>query len=167
MHQGQIRILHCRTCLGSLNPWTGSLAGVENQFPEKVRYIRKALRRNRVIGRRILMIIARYQKSFMDQTFLLGDEGGLFDQLCHSLASLVFVLSMDKADPEYLKIAAALDLEAELKLKGHDRSPALQRAWAEIGQLMMRTESKLYQDLIADIEVDDIPLDPRFIDRFI
>ncbi len=155
------------TYLGSLNPWTGSLAGVENLFPEKSRLIRKALRRNRVIGRRILMIIARYQKSFMDQSFLLGDEGGLFDQLCHSLASLVFVLSLEKPDPEYLQIAVALDMEANLKLKGRDQSPGLQRAWADIGQRMMQTGSRLYQDLIADIEVDDIPLDPRFIDRFI
>jgi len=156
-----------RTVFGSMNPWTGSLEGVDNLFPEKARYIRKALRRNRVIGRRILMIIARYQKSFIDQSFLLGDEGGLFDQLCHSLASLVFALSLDKGHPEYLMIADALDREADLKLKGRDSSPDLQKAWAAIGLRMMQTESRLYRDLIADIEVDDIPLDPRFIDRFI
>jgi hypothetical protein len=125
------------------------------------------LKRNRVLGRRILLIIAKYQKSFMDQSFLLGDEGGVFDQLCHNLASLCFILSMDEPQPEYLKIANALDLEASLRLKGRESSVQLQRAWAEIGQLMMDKNSKLHQDLIADIEVSDIPLDPRFIDRFI
>ena len=113
------------------------------------------------------MIIARYQKKFMDQSFLLGDEGGVFDQLCYSLASMVFALSMDKPQPEYLKIAAALDLEADVRMKGRTHSPALQATWAEIGQLMMDTRSTLHQDLLADIEVTDIPLDPRFIDRYI
>ena len=113
------------------------------------------------------MIIARYQKSFMDQSFLLGDEGGVFDQLCHNLASLCFALSLEKAHPEYLKVASALDLEASLRLKGRDSSPQLQQAWAEIGRLMMNKNSQLHRDLIADIEVSDIPLDPRFIDRFI
>ncbi len=113
------------------------------------------------------MIIAKYQKSFMDESFLMGDEGGVFDQLCHSLASLCFALSLDKADPEYLKVAAALDLEATLKMRGFESTPELQRARAEIGRLMMRRDSKLHQDLIADIAVNDIPLDPRFIDRFI
>ena len=113
------------------------------------------------------MIIAKYQKSFMDQSFLLGDEGGVFDTLCHSLASLCFALSMDEAKPEYLKIAAALDQEAALRMNGKESSPELQQAWAEIGQLMMDKNSQLYQDLIADIKVADIPLDPRFIDRFI
>ena len=74
---------------------------------------------------------------------------------------------MDEPQPEYLKIANALDLEASLRLKGRESSVQLQRAWAEIGQLMMDKNSKLHQDLIADIEVSDIPLDPRFIDRFI
>ncbi len=153
--------------VGSFNPWTGSLAGVSDLFPQKQRLVQKALRRNRVLGRRILLIIARYQKSFMDQSFLLGDEGGVFDQLCHSLASLVFALSLDKPDPEYLLVADALDLEADLRLQGRTLSPALQTKWAEIGRRVMDSNSKLHQDLIADIEVSDIPLDPRFIDRFI
>lgn len=155
-----------KTTIGS---WfsSGDLSGVDNLFPEKARYIKRSLRRNRVLGRRILMIIARYQKSFMDQSFLLGDEGGVFDQLCHSLASMCFALSLDKPDPENLKVAAALDLEASLRIKGRDSSPELQRAWAEIGRLMMNKNSQLHRDLIADIEVADIPLDPRFIDRFI
>lgn len=156
-----------RSVLGSLNPWVGSLAGVENLFPAKERLVRKALRRNRVLGRKILMIIARYQKTFMDQSFLLGDEGGVFDQLCYSLASLVFAISLEKPEPEYLKVAEALDLEAEIRIKGKSSSPELQTKWAEIGQLMMDETSTLHQDLIADIEVSDIPLDPRFIDRFI
>ena len=113
------------------------------------------------------MIIAKYQKSFLDQSFLLGDEGGVFDQLCHSLASLVFSLSMEKRDHEYLKIAAALDLEAEIRMRGRESTPELQQKWAEIGALVMDRNSKLHKDLIADIEVADIPLDPRFIDRFI
>jgi hypothetical protein len=153
--------------LGSLNPWTGSLTGVKNLFPEKQKYIQKALKRNRVLGRRILLIIAKYQKSFMDQSYLLGDEGGIFDQLCHSLASLVFALSLDKPNPEYLKVAAALDLEADIRMTGRTTTPELQQAWAEIGDLIMDGKSKLFQDLIADIEISDIPLDPRFIDRFI
>ena len=156
-----------KSVLGSLNPWTGSLQGVDNLFPEKRRFTSRALRRNRVLGRRILMTIAKYQKSFMDQVFLLGDEGGIFDQLCHSLASMVFALSLDQPDSEYLKIAAALDQEAELRLRGNTCSAALQTSWAEIGRLMMDSQSMLHNDLIADMEVSDIPLDPRFIDRFI
>ena len=113
------------------------------------------------------MIIAKYQKSFMDQSFLLGDEGGIFDQLCHSLASMCFALSLDEPKPEYLQVAAALDLEANLRMKGLESSPELQQAWAESGRLMMDKDSQLHQDLIADIKVADIPLDPRFIDRFI
>ncbi len=145
----------------------GDISGVANLFPEKAAITKRAMKRNRVLGRKILMIIAKYQKSFMDQSFLLGDEGGVFDQLCHSLASMCFVLSLDKPDPEYLKVAAALDLEANLRMKGIESSPKLQKAWAEIGALMMNKNSKLHQDLIADIQVSDIPLDPRFIDRFI
>ena len=156
-----------RTFLGSLNPWTGSMAGVSNLFPEKQRYIQRSLRRNRVLGRRIMMIIAKYQKTFMDQSFLLGDEGGVFDQLCHSLASMVFALSLEKPSPEYLKVAAALDLEATLRMSGRESSPQLQQAWAEIGRLMMDRNSQLHRDLLADIEVADIPLDPRFVERFI
>ncbi len=156
-----------RRVIGSFNPWTGSFAGVHDLFPEKKMYARRAMKRHRVLGRRILMIIARYQKSFMDQSYLLGDEGGIFDQLCHSMASLCFVLSLDKPHPEYLKVAAALDLESRLKMKGRDSSPELQHAWADVGRLMMDRNSQLHRDLIADIEVTDIPLDPRFVERFI
>lgn len=153
--------------LGSMNPWTGSLDRVPDRFPEKDRLVRRALRRNRRLGREILMIIAKYQKTFMDQSFLLGDEGGVFDKLCHSLAALVFALSLEKPDREYLRIAEILDMEAELLMRGKTRTPELQAAWAEIGRWVMEPENRLFQDLIADIEVDDIPLDPRFIDRFI
>jgi hypothetical protein len=155
-----------RTTVGS---WfsSGDLSGMNNRFPAKERYVKNAFRRNRTLGRRILMIIAKYQKSFMDQSFLLGDEGGVFDQLCHNLASLCFALSLDQPKPEYLKVAAALDMESKLRMSGRETSPELQRAWAEIGALMMNRNSQLHQDLIADIEVADIPLDPRFIDRFI
>ena len=156
-----------RTLVGSLNPWTGSLAGIQNLFPEKERLIRRALRRNRVLGRRVLLIIARYQKSFIDQSFLLGDEGGIFDQLCYSLASLVYAITLEKPNPEYLRVASALDLEAELRIRGKMNSSKLQQAWAHVGKDLMNSQSMLYSDLIADIEVSDIPLDPRFIDRFI
>ncbi len=156
-----------RTTIGSWNPWVGSRAGIANFFPKKKQVVQRALRRNRVLGRRILMIIARYQKSFIDQSFLLGDEGGIFDQLCASLASLVYTLSLDEPHREYLQVARALDLEARLRLKGSSDSPQLQRAWAEIGRLVMQPDSALFTDLIGELEVNDIPLDPRFIDRFI
>ena len=156
-----------RTVMGSWWPTHGDLSGVDNLFMLKRKYIERAMKRNRVLGRRILMIIAKYQKSFMDQSFLLGDEGGIFDQLCHNLASLCFALSMDEPQNEYLQVAAALDEEASLRLSGRQSSASLQSAWAEIGKLMMTKESQLYRDLIADIEISDIPLDPRFIDRFI
>ena len=156
-----------RKVAGSFLPIKGDMSGVENLFPEKQKYIARAMKRNRVLGRRVLLAIAKYQKEFMDQSFLLGDEGGIFDQLCHSLASMSFVLSLDKPSPEYLKIAAALDMEAALRMTGRETSPALQSAWAEIGGLMMDKDSQLHQDLIGDIKVADIPLDPRFIDRFI
>ena len=103
----------------------------------------------------------------MDQSFLLGDEGGVFDQLCHSLASLVFALSLDKPGSEYIKIGEALDLEAKVKLSGKTQTPELQAAWAEIGKMMMDSSTTLHKDLISDIEIHDIPLDPRFIDKFI
>ncbi len=155
-----------RTVCGS---WivSGDLSGLRNPFPEKNAIVRRGLKRNRVLGRRILMIIARYQKSFLDQAFLLGDEGGIFDHLCHNLASICFTLSLDKPEIEYLKIARALDLESRLRMEGQQCSPRLQHQWAEIGALMMNRDSQLHRDLIADLEVSDIPLDPRFIDRFI
>ena len=156
-----------RKVLGSFLPNRGDSSGVANLFPEKQKFIGRAMKRNRVLGRRLLLAIAKYQKDFMDQSFVLGDEGGIFDQLCANLASLCFVLSLDKASPEHLKVAAALDMEADLKMSGRESSPALQTAWAEIGGLMMDKDSQLYKELIADIEVADIPLDPRYIDRFI
>lgn len=154
-----------RTTLGSWSPWVGS--GIQKFYPEKKYLVQRSLRRNRILGRRILMIIARYQKSFIDQSFLLGDEGGVFDQLCSSLAALVYTLSLEEPHTEYLQVARALDLEASLRLKGRSASPQLQRAWAEIGKLVMQPNAALYTDLIGDMEVNDIPLDPRFIDRFI
>ncbi len=146
---------------------SGDLTGVPNLFPEKASLVKAALKRNRVLGRRILMIIAKYQKSFMDQAFLLGDEGGVFDQLCHNLASLCYALSLESATPEYLDVAEALDLEARLKMQGKESSPELQHAWAKIGAKLMDRNSQFHKDLIGDIEVLDIPLDPRFIDRYI
>jgi alkylation response protein AidB-like acyl-CoA dehydrogenase len=156
-----------RTVIGSWNPWTGSVAGIHNLFPEKERLIRRALRRNRVLGRRVLLIIARYQKSFMNQSFLLGDEGGIFDQLCFSLASLVYAITLEKPHPEYLRVANALNLEAEMRMRGRTDSSKLQQAWARVGIDLMNSQSALFSDLISDIEVSDIPLDPRFIDKFI
>ena len=70
-------------------------------------------------------------------------------------------------NPEYLRVASALDQEAELRLKGINESAALQHAWSEIGKTLMNSESALFADLISEIEISDIPLDPRFIDRFI
>ena len=153
--------------LGSYLPISGDLSGVDNLFSEKKRLVSRAMKRQRVLGRKLLLAIAKYQKEFMDQSFLLGDEGGVFDQLSHSMASMCFALSLEKASPEYLKVGAALDLEATLRMSGRETSPALQTAWAEIGQLMMNRDSQLHKDLIGDMEVADIPLDPRFIDRFI
>ena len=152
-----------------LGSWFGSgdVSGIRNPFPEKNAIVARGLKRNRVLGRRILMIIAKYQKSFMDQSFLLGDDGGIFDQLCHNLASICFALSLDKPEHEYMLVARALDYESKLKMSGKSCSPELQQQWAEIGRLMMDKNSQLHKDLIADIEVADIPLDPRFIDRFI
>ena len=155
-----------KTTIGSFFP-SGDLTGVDNLFSEKRIYIQKALKRNRVLGRRILFIIARYQKEFMEQSFLLGDEGGVFDQLCHNLASLCFALSLEQKTGEYLKVARALDLEAAVMINGKKSSTKLQKAWAEIGDLLMQPSSQLHQDLISDIQVSDIPLDPRFVERYI
>lgn len=158
--------------VGSLNPWVGSLEGLQSGqnrtlFAEQRRLIRKGLRRNRVLGRRILLIIARYQRSFMDESFLLGDEGGIFDQLTHSVASLAYAITLDGPDSAYLPVARALDIEAEARLRGRSPSPALQSAWAEVGRRLMDPQSPLFNDLIADIEVSDLPLDPRIIDAYI
>ena len=155
-----------KTVLGS---WIYSpdLSGVKNLFPEKQAIISRGLKRNRVLGRRILMIIAKYQKSFMDQSFLMGDEGGIFDQLCHNLASISYALSLDEPQEETLKVARALDEESAIRMSGRQTSAKLQSMWAEIGEFMMDKNSKLHQELIADIEVAPIPLDPRFVERFI
>lgn len=141
--------------------------GPANLFPEKERLIQRAMRRNRILGRRILFIIARHQKNFIEQSFLLGDEGGIFDQLSSSMASLVYAITLNSSDSEYLRVALALDLEAELRLRGINESAALQQSWAEIGKTLMNSQSAFFADLISEIEISDIPLDPRFIDRFI
>lgn len=156
-----------RTFLASMNPWVGSLKGVEPMFPQKRTYIKNAFKRNRKLGRKILWIIARYQKQFMDQSFLLGDEGGIFDQLCSSMASLAFALMLEKPGSEYLKVAAALDQEAAVRIQGKVSTPELQASWAEIGRMLMDPKTTLHKDLISDIEIHAIPLDPRFVERFI
>ena len=155
-----------KTVLGSWF-YRADLSAVSNLFPEKEGIIRRGLKRNRILGRRILMIIAKYQKSFMDQSFLLGDEGGVFDQLCHNLASICYALSLDEPAEEYMKVSRALDEESRIRMAGQQSSAKLQGMWAEIGGLMMNRDSQIHRELIADIEVSDIPLDPRFIDRFI
>jgi hypothetical protein len=58
-------------------------------------------------------------------------------------------------------------MEADLHLRGRAISPALYHKWAEVGKAVMDPNSVLYKDLIADIEVSGIPLDPRVIDRYI
>jgi alkylation response protein AidB-like acyl-CoA dehydrogenase len=156
-----------RSVLGSLNPWPGTLDGVRNLTPDKSRWIRKGFKRNRILGRRVLWIIARYQKKFIEQSYLLGDDGGVFDQLCHSCASLVYAIALDKNDRDYTLVAEALDMEADLQLRRRPPSPELYHRWAEIGRRVMDPTSKLYQDLISDIEVSGLPLDPRTIDRHI
>jgi alkylation response protein AidB-like acyl-CoA dehydrogenase len=156
-----------KTFLGSFNPWVGKIDGVRNLTPFKQRLIQRGLRRNRGMGRKILTIIARYQKSFMDQSFLLGDEGGIFDQLSVSTASLCYAIALDKSEPEYATVAEALDLEATLMAKGRAPSPDLYRMWADIGRMLMDSNNVLYRDLIGDIEVSRIPLDPRHVDRYI
>ncbi|MFZ4083102.1 MAG: acyl-CoA dehydrogenase family protein [Pirellula sp.] len=156
-----------RSVLGSLNPWPGTLDGVRNLTPDKSRWIRKGFKRNRILGRRVLWIIARYQKKFIEQSYLLGDDGGVFDQLCYSCASLVYAIALDKTDRDYTLVAEALDMEADLQLRRRPPSPELYHRWAEIGRRVMDPTSKLYQDLISDIEVSGLPLDPRTIDRHI
>jgi len=165
--KGSFALYAAKNIFSSLNPWPGNYEGVRNLTPEKKRWIRRGFRRNRVIGRRVLWIIARYQKEFIEQNFLLGDEGGLFDQLCFSVASLCYAIALDKPQAEYQRVARALDYEAALQLRRRPASPRLYREWAAIGRSVMSPSSALYQDLIADIEVNRIPLDPRFIDRYI
>ena len=64
-------------------------------------------------------------------------------------------------------LSEALDLEAKIRMQGKTVTPALQHQWAEIGDMLMNPDTTLHKDLISDIEIHDIPLDPRFIDRFI
>ncbi|MFM7975486.1 MAG: hypothetical protein ACKO8U_10470, partial [Pirellula sp.] len=71
------------------------------------------------------------------------------------------------SDRDYALVAQALDLEADLQLKRKSPTPELYHLWAEIGRKVMDPSSKLYQDLISEIEVSGIPLDPRTIDRHI
>ena len=156
-----------RVVLGSFNPAPGSFMGMDRLGPDRRRLVRRALRRNRILGRRILLIIARYQKSFIEESFLLGDEGGIFDQLCASVAALVYAVTNDRTEREYALVAEALDLEAELLMRRRVPSADLQQRWAEIGRLVMTGDTALYKDLIADIEVSQIPLDPRSIDLYI
>jgi acyl-CoA dehydrogenase len=156
-----------RTVLGSFLPWAGSTAGLGPLSPARRRWIRRGFRRNRILGRRILLTIARYQKSFIEESFLLGDEGGIFDQLCASTAALAHAIALEDERPEYALVAEALDLEAELLLRGRAPTPQLQRLWAEIGRLVMDPASALHRDLVADIEVSRIPLDPRTIAEYI
>ncbi|MBX3420658.1 MAG: acyl-CoA/acyl-ACP dehydrogenase [Pirellulaceae bacterium] len=156
-----------KTVIGSFNPRVGSLDGVRHMTPLKERLIRRGLRRNRALGRKILLIIARYQKNFMDQSFLLGDEGGVFDQLSVSTAAMCYAIALDKTQPEYAQVAEALDMEATLMSKSRAPSPDLYRLWAEIGQKVMDPSSVLYRDLIADVQVSRIPLDPRHVSRYI
>ena len=156
-----------RTVLGSFLPWVGSTDGLGPLSPARQRWIRRGFRRNRILGRRILLTIARYQKSFIEESFLLGDEGGIFDQLCASTASLAYAIALVDERPEYTLVAEALDLEAELLLRGRAPTPKLQRLWAEIGRLVMDPASALHRDLVADIEVSRIPLDPRSIAEYI
>jgi len=152
-----------KTVLGSFLPWQGSLDGLTGLTPARRRWIGRGFRRNRILGRRILLIIARYQKSFIEESFLLGDEGGIFDQLCASTAALAYAIALEGDQPEYRLVAEALDLEADLLLRGRAPTPTLQRLWAEIGRLAADPGSMLHRDLIADIEISRIPLDPRSV----
>jgi len=156
-----------KTVLGSFLPMAGSIEGIGPLSPARRRWIRRGFRRNRILGRRILLVIARYQKSFIDESFLLGDEGGIFDQLCASMASLVYAVTLRNESPDESLVADALDLEAELLLRGRSPTPRLQRLWAEVGCHVIDPGSALYRDLIADIEVSQIPLDPRHVDAYI
>jgi alkylation response protein AidB-like acyl-CoA dehydrogenase len=155
------------TVLGSCLPWLGSTDGIGAVSPARRRWIRRAFRRNRVLGRRILLIIARYQKAFIEESFLLGDEGGIFDQLCASTAALVHAVALRNESPDETLVADALDLEADLLMRCRRSSPRLQRLWAEIGRRVMDPTSSLHRELIADIPVSPIPLDPRSVDQFI
>jgi len=152
---------------GSFLPWQGGGAGMASLSPARRRWVGRALRRNRVLGRRVLMVIARYQKSFIEESLLLGADGGIFHQLCASTAALVYAIALEDERPEYRLVAEALDREAELLLRGRRPDATLERRWAEIGRLVMDPASALHRDLVADIEVSRIPLDPRAVADYV
>jgi len=156
-----------KTILGSFNPRPGDLGGIGALTPARERWIRNAFRRQRVLGRRVLWVIARHQRAFIEKSFLLGDEGGIFDQLCASTAALVYAVALDRDEREYELVGTALDLEAELACAGRAPSPRLQETWAEIGRDLIDPRGVLHRDLVADIPVSGIPLDPRHVDRYI
>ena len=87
-------------------------------------------------------------------------KGGIFDQLCFSLASLVYALSLDEYNAETLFVAETLDLEADLALKRKATTPRLQSKWADVGRLMMNADSKLHQELIFRHRNRRYPLRP-------
>jgi hypothetical protein len=115
----------------------------------------------------VLLVIARYQKSFIEESLLLGADGGIFHQLCASTAALVYAIALEDERPEYRLVAEALDREAELLLRGRRPDAALERRWAELGRLVMDPASALHRDLVADIEVSRIPLDPRSVADYV
>jgi alkylation response protein AidB-like acyl-CoA dehydrogenase len=156
-----------KTVLGSCNPRPGDLGGIGALTPARKRWIRNAFRRQRVLGRRVLWVIARHQRAFIEKSFLLGDEGGIFDQLCASTAALVYAVALDRDQREYELVGTALDLEAELACAGRAPSPRLQEIWAEIGRDLIDPRGVLHCDLVADIPTSAIPLDPRHVDRYV
>jgi len=154
------------TVAGSFLPWQ-SAVGLAALPPARRRWVRRALVRNRVLGRRVLLVIARYQKSFIEESLLLGADGGIFHQLCASTAALVYAIALEDERPEYRLVAEALDREAELLLCGRRPDATLERRWAELGRLVMDPASALHRDLVADIEVSRIPLDPRSVADYV
>lgn len=156
-----------RTVLGSFLPSGASLTGLGPLSADRRRWIARALRRNRILGRRILVIIARYQKAFIDESLLLGADGGIFEQLCASTAALAHAIAMDDARPGHELVARALDLEADLLLRGRRPTPELGRLWAEIGRQAIDPGSPLHRDLFSDIAVTPVPLDPRSVDDYV
>ena len=156
-----------RTVLGSFLPVRGATAGPGASSARRTRLVRRALRRNRILGRRILLVIARYQKAFIEESLILGADGGIFAQLCASTAALAHAIAMDEARPGHALVAEALDLEAELALRGRAATPELGRLWAEIGRQAIDPASPLHRDLFSDIEVTPVPLDPRHVDAYV
>ena len=71
--QSKIWLVHCQVCAGFVESVRRvHLMELKTCSPKSVDLAQKGLKRNRVLGRRILFIIAKYQKTFMDQSFLLG-----------------------------------------------------------------------------------------------